>query len=48
MDKVEQGKDEEETLLRQLLLEQLLRSLKAFDLSGNHGNRISGKTNAKA
>ena len=27
MDKVEQGKDEEETLLRQLLLEQLLRSL---------------------
>lgn len=27
MDKVEQGKDEEETLLRQLLLEQLLSSL---------------------
>ena len=27
MDKVEQGKDEEETLLRQLLLEQLLRTL---------------------
>ena len=27
MDKVEQGKDEDETLLRQLLLEQLLRSL---------------------
>ena len=27
MDKVEQGKDEEETLLRQLLLEQLLNSL---------------------
>ena len=27
MDKVDQGKDEEETLLRQLLLEQLLSSL---------------------
>ena len=27
MDKVEQGMDEEETLLRQLLLEQLLSSL---------------------